>query len=448
MELSNYILWVEKIDSFLRQHSYYSAELDMPRAKRTRSLTPPRFQVGRAPSKKEQLQRRNQKKNQYRNRKSGLPSTTPSKTYSFLQPTNSFFQNVAVAPTSYYIAAAICGRSLTARNSYVNSVISGWRRLCKDGYIFEATLPFKVPKTFQTHIQDLRIWLKAEIQAKYNLQRFVYHWLRRRYGGRLLNTDDPWTLCSPSRPICIYDAQSRGTYTFDAASLQKSIDSALGYTSWLFPEPKMPTNPLTNLPFHLGQLFQIVSVLRVHGYSSWLLEAFRDSKYSLKQFGDEFRIPIKLRGLADCMKNPANQDTYEMLQDFIEEHSVIHTINDRVVVQSIYWGAQHKPLDPYIHRWRTVWNDFMRNIILHGPTYYDEHPLLRKSLRQRTKQLFESSKAIEALILDRTEWLNRQDPPIPFPTVAFNFTPFSSQGIFNLQELLATLNAEVSMDDI
>ncbi len=266
---------------------------------------------------------------------------------------------------------------------------------------FESKLPFKLSYYFKSYVIKLQFWFKMELRVRTRLRRLVQFWIIRKYKGRRLNIEDPSSMCVPDKPVEVFDTASRGVYVFDAENLKKHMESALGYARWMIPEPKLPTNPFTNLPFTYGQLNVLISGMRRNDVTSWMLEGFKSCKYNMTRFEHEFARPLRLYALKSLYRNPTSDDLVDEVRDFIEDEYEQQSIKKNAHLIAILWAVDHKYSSEYIADWRKVWYDYMEKKLLHGADYYQTHRRDELEIQKRTRMLFNKHEIIQTLAEER-----------------------------------------------
>lgn len=330
-----------------------------------------------------------------------LKQTSESKTIAFrtafqkdiqsllhLQPNLSF---------SYRFAYQQCGQSLVKRNSYLQSYK---RAMMKFGAASSPTQPFP----FQQQWEEIRKLFRKEHLLRNTFRKFLYRWLDRRYKGRYLNKEDPSTLCEPEQKVIVHDRNNRGLYIFEAESLLRQSVCQLGNNRWLFAEPQMLRNPLTNVDFHLGQVISIVSQLRSFGKTNWFLEAFVQSKYSLSTFKSHYKIPLRLHALDDIIKHSEDSDLAELVEEFVQDEADYHGIQQQGRLLTIKWALSHRYSDPYVKKWHTLYKKYMYPTLLHGSDYYITSFDKLDTIRRQTYKLLISAD-IRDLAEERLRWI-------------------------------------------
>lgn len=231
----------------------------------------------------------------------------------------------------------------------------------------------------------LRPYLSSVKQAHHRMQgwsfrnqflrtvfkRLAQLWLYKRYRGRYLNTIDVATLEEPKKAIEVYNAKAKGTYVFEAASIRRSIQDDLSFTDWLFPDPQLPKNPWTNCPFTTAQLIRIMHELYRYQMSSHFLESFRACKWDLLEYSVRYKVPIKIDGLKNMIRNKTSEEYTELICEFIEDEFEYHDIEFASHLIILKWAAVHTPTDPYMAHWATQFESYHRICILNGSRVLD-----------------------------------------------------------------------------
>lgn len=255
--------------------------------------------------------------------------------------------------------------------------------------IREKSLPNELFVLLFKQKEILEHWVQIERKCIYAFRNLVRIWLQRRYGTRLVNTEDPATLAEPLKPILIFDHTSRGLYCFEVSTLQKNIESSLTYADWMAPEPLPPKNPFTNVPFTTGQLVKIFHDLRVYGKHSWVLESFRSCGLNLQRFHVLFQIPLKTFILHEKIR--ANDpDFLELFDEFVEDEHDYHGLASITDTLTIKWAIRKR----HTHRLMQAWIKVFRMKQELEYTYGSDDDVFLVCVRKihgDTKQLFINS---------------------------------------------------------
>jgi hypothetical protein len=328
-------------------------------------------------------------------------SSGPVNPFDLTKPYPALLAILKNVPMSYLMNAELSKKGIKAQDEYFRTA----QQLFKPSE-FSKSFPFQLPNVFANYFMTLRAWVKMEIKVRTRIRRLVQLWLAKKYKSRMLNTEDPCTMSAPIKPVYIFDPASRGTYVFEATSLKQHMESSLGYARWMIPEPKMPTNPFTNLPFSIGQLLVLQTAMRFQNVSSWMLEGFQDSKYDLKLFEVTFARPLRINALKVLHRNPTSEDLIDELRDFVEDNYEEEKINKPAHLTAICWGVEFKPLSDYIGQWRQVWYDYMYPRILHGTDYFESHLAEHRKIMVRLRGLFKKDSEIQNLAEERLAAIN------------------------------------------
>lgn len=275
------------------------------------------------------------------------------------------------------------------------------------------------------HVQRLKrlqFWIQKDQRIRGALKRFVQLWLYRRYGSRMMNTEDPATLMEPRIPIHIYDTRVKGTYIFDAFSLRRLLQMNLTFTEWMFPEPCHPKNPLTNMPFTMPQVMHIIPKLRAANATNWWIEAYYQSKFDLKVFEKVFCIPLKLNSLTELVRNRSSEEYIEYLEEFIEDQFDIHDVEFTSHLTILKWAVAHLPNDAYMIEWAKIMYDFTKIRILYSIADSIIDHILLEPFYVQTRYLFNKMDEIARLGRVRLASIPRPLPP-SFPPPTFMDLP-------------------------
>lgn len=274
--------------------------------------------------------------------------------------------------------------SIKSRNNYKENTEKRMKKYREKNSVF---LPL-----FESEYKTLCYWINKEQHTRTYMRVIVNKWLQKKYGNRNLNTVDPCTLCEPVKAIKIFDPSSRGNYVFEAHSLKKHFESALTYSEWMFPKPSHPKNPLTNLDFNEGQCHTIVQSLQKHSYSSWIIEAYKASRWNLGNFALDNGISLKINSITQLCKEP-NTETQELLDEFIVNQYEDNDIDDPVVKIVLNWAIKNKLNNAYMKSWINLMKDYYILKFRYNITD-DDHTKLNV-IYVRSMQLFDKKEIIE-----------------------------------------------------
>lgn len=305
----------------------------------------------------------------------------------------------------YKTALQFLGRSITERYIYFENY-----RLAKTD---PHTKSFLKSPSLAFYNRFLLFWAKKEQHTRTMLRRLVALWKAKKYSSRLLNTEDPATMAEPEKPVLVFDSTARGSYAFEASTIKRQLEENLGYCKWLVSEPQTPKNPMTNLPFHVGQITAILKQLELYGMSSWLLEGYKEHHYDLLEFLDTFRQPLRLRTIEHCRKNPMCEDTQEFVEEFMEDEFEFHDIPYNSTLTILKWALKHKTELKYVRTWIDVWAEYYKVVIRHGESSLQNSPRLLDDIHDMSGDLFRNRTMIQKLGRMRLEALAAEEPPEP-----------------------------------
>jgi len=335
--------------------------------------------------------------------------------------------------------------SLTSRKKYLENYIQRLSRISNLTPKHLKANPKSIP--FYEIIKEYKLWINKEQQVRSAMRILVYKWLQRKYGNRILNDHDPWTLYPPKNIVSIFDAKSRGIYQFEASSLRHHIETGLGYSQWLFSSPYAPKNPLTNIEFHEGQRITILNGLRKHGYGSWMIEAYKICNWNLKTFRLDNSIQLSLYAINQIIKNP-NEELYDMLEDFIEEQYDENKIKKRKALIVVIWAVREMINTEYMKKWVKLFHDYYKiKFRYHIET---TNNIILRSIYVRSLQLFDDNASISVLANKRHLEISKQIKIITMPAT-FNYPSLLEhlqeieiQGILN--EIVSQIIDEPALD--
>lgn len=304
----------------------------------------------------------------------------------------SLLSNLNSMPPSIQVCFSMTDSSLKARNEYLEAYINRLNKISDLSPKYLRENPTEIP--FFEIIVELSNWIDLEQRVRLGMRKLVYMWLQKKYQHRCLSDNDPWTMSPPVHCIRIFDAKSRGYYQFEANSLRKHIESCLGYAQWLFPAAYVPKNPLTNIPFHEGQLLSILKQLRSYGYGSWMIEAYKAANWNLKRFAIDNSIQVKLYALNQVVKNP-NDELYEMLEDFIDDQYEENRIPKKKALVAVKWAVREMLGNEYMQKWLKLFHDYYK--LKYRYNIESSNDIMLRSIYVRSMQLFDDNAAISVL---------------------------------------------------
>jgi hypothetical protein len=172
-----------------------------------------------------------------------------------------------------------------------------------------------------------------------------------------MNTTDIVTGDPPRYPIVLMDWSTKTKYIFEAATLAKDIRERLLCHDGLWAEPQAPRNPFTNLPLTQGQLISVFQQIdRAPVAQAWVLGAFRQARYDIKQFILVYDHPLTLYAYRTTMKSLDHFDARERLLDFIEY--VYDQQNAECLITTYSYVILNFPTNPLLQLWFSLCYQF------------------------------------------------------------------------------------------
>lgn len=288
---------------------------------------------------------------------------------------------ISAIPISPRMALNTENRSITFRTNYINEQTNK--------LFLDKSIPNELFVLLLQQKVLLEEWVQIERKCISAFRNLVRIWLQRRYGTRLLNTEDPATMAEPIKPVLVFDYASRGLYCFEVSTIQKNIESSLSYTDWLLPEPLPPKNPFTNVPFTIGQNVKILQDLRIYGRNSWVLESYRSCGMNEQLFRNLFQVPLKYRILEEKIRN-LDPDFLELFDEFVEDEHDYHNIATVTNINVLKWAIRNETTHRLIQEWICAFRNNYGIEIMYG---MDEEalPILMRRIHVQTKKLFTDS---------------------------------------------------------
>jgi len=254
---------------------------------------------------------------------------------------------------------------------------------------------------------DIYAWITKEQHVKSAFLILVQRWLYKKYKRNIINENDPWTLSPPEKCVKLFDVRSRGVYIFEASSLKKHMEFSLGYSEWLFPVPSCPKNPFTNIEFNQGQLGAIREKIRLHGFSSWMIEAFAESFWDIHTFKNDNAIMLKIYSVKQLIKNPESTECRETLQEFIEQEFEYNNYRDDRYIVALKWAVKNRINDPYMIEWLQLFKAYHILKIRHGIVSINNHHLT--NIHRESYELLMNKAVIKKFIKERVETIRKSN---------------------------------------
>jgi len=180
----------------------------------------------------------------------------------------------------------------------------------------------------------------------------IFRWQIKKSIKNKKNTEDPVTLESPLKPVTILDFKKRISFVFEASSLRRVIEDRLLYSDYMFPEPLVPLNMLTNEPYTLGQLISIANQCKKHGEYSWMLDSLVSHSGDVMMFSIYNKQKLKLEAINDFFK----KSVYIIRETVIDYFNLEAEMSDLPTAQiSKFTNAYDtRPEMPIVQSWIAV----------------------------------------------------------------------------------------------
>lgn len=167
---------------------------------------------------------------------------------------------------------------------------------------------------------------------------------------------DPITLSPVQQPVILYDMKNRCRHRFEARTLMTHIHNQLLHTSYGFPAPQDPRNPLTNIPLTVGQLTSVYNQLSAYGYNKWTLSGLRTYWFNLERFSKMFETPLRHAAVRNTVLVDTNDVAAEQLCAFIHVYAAHHgSLLNELEMSVIQYATTQRPGDSYMMCWRRLY---------------------------------------------------------------------------------------------
>jgi hypothetical protein len=161
------------------------------------------------------------------------------------------------------------------------------------------------------------------------LKPLVFRWRVSNCLRHVKNTEDIGTLEIPIKPVYVIDFTKRISFLYEASTLRRSIESSILYSEFMFPEPKVPINLLTNEPFTYSQMISVVKQCKKYGEYSWILDSLWKHDFNISMFKIFYKQQLKLEAINTHFKKSANCIRDEVIDHFIYEAELIDMPSNR-----------------------------------------------------------------------------------------------------------------------
>ncbi len=166
-------------------------------------------------------------------------------------------------------------------------------------------------------IVQARKYLPPIYKLRLAFMKLLHHWRFKRI--QKANTDDIVTMEPPKKPVYIVNWGSKTVHVFEASTIMRDITERLMHHDGVFEESCAPRNPFTNTPFTQAQMISIWNQISLSGVpTSTAFSAFRQTRWNIHTFQNEYSHMLKLNALRKTMKNPGHYDYIDRMMDFIQ----------------------------------------------------------------------------------------------------------------------------------
>ena len=185
----------------------------------------------------------------------------------------------------------------------------------------------------RTQAKDIEDFFYRNQRMRWIARKWIWRVRSRMYSRKRIGEEDFCTLLPIPEyaQVSVLDFKNRCTYIYHFQSIMKSVQSQLLYSCYGFPEPRVPVNPYTNVPFTINQIISIFSQCsrcldRRHKFLPTIFLKFRLSNYIIRDFLKNEKSQLNIFAAVNFFKNKDDVDAREMLietfDDFIESQEV------------------------------------------------------------------------------------------------------------------------------
>ena len=132
-------------------------------------------------------------------------------------------------------------------------------------------------------------------------------------------------------------------------------------------------------------------------------------------------VPIKIRALEDMMRNPCNENTIELVSEFVQDEFESGEIPFTTHLEIIQWAIQKVPEHPYIKEWLDLYHKYTSSLILYGGNI-DKINDIELDIHASAMELFERHQPILELGRLRLKTMARRHI-VPLHTVIVPVVP-------------------------
>lgn len=260
------------------------------------------------------------------------------------------------------------------------------------------------------------------IRCRWVFRRFYLKYLERKLkvmnnvaneSDERCGTLDPITLEPISWPVFIIDIKSKAKYEFEQASLARAWSKNLLQHDGMFVEPRLPTNPLTNLPLNTLQLHQAMKIMKRRGNLDWVLSSFQACSYDLEKWQTKFAGALYIESLERIFADKHSFDRLDLLLDFAELQFDCNGLD--FPKEMFKWVFRSPIVEDYAKLWVKECKTFY--IKKHSLVDKDEQDDLEANTSVDCAYLLEVPTIVKVMYTKEVEKRNERYRPIQFPII-------------------------------
>ena len=134
------------------------------------------------------------------------------------------------------------------------------------------------------------------------MKKLVKMWRINKIMKNQKNTVDIVTMDPPKKPVYVVDHKQKCCYVYEAKTIIRTIENRLYVSDYMFPNPQIPINPLSNQKLKMGQLISIYNQCKAHGEFSWVFDRLRNCNFSVAIFSVRFKQALKIEAINQFFK--------------------------------------------------------------------------------------------------------------------------------------------------
>jgi hypothetical protein len=140
----------------------------------------------------------------------------------------------------------------------------------------------------------------------------------------------------------------------------------------------------------------------LHGKTSWLIEGFSETRFSLSEFKTKFMTSLKYETLNEYIRNPDTYEAREHFIDFLEymlENQNYSTSTTKRIL--LIWLTRHLPNDKFLLQWKKEYVKYYKLDITY-PTVKHNDPIY-DIIHNNVKKLFDINSEFQRIAVLRVE---------------------------------------------